>query len=404
MRVARSRLQGAPRSPLVLLLVVALLATACGGGDDGGDATTDGGPTASGAPASLAIIDPGVDVADAEAAETFRPGEDGESLIVDDQVRTSDAGFAEVNWTAGALARIGPGSLYRLETLALEADAPQVTARLDVGRAWNRVEGGAIDAYDVTTAVGTASVRGTAFDVNCTDRCTIAVVDGVVNMTTTLGIDVEVRAGEQVTVEPTGIPGEVVPLVVDDWITDNVARDTARNFDELDVAGIAQGRAEDTEGGEGRSDEGRARLDGTYDLAITIEDSSIAEQEGAQDTRVYTFTPDCETGPCGGDWDPGDGRTVAFTWTGSGYAAAYLDREAFLVQACTDAGLPSYIEDFVFTITPTQAAEVDGELMVTAFDHEWDTVLEPHPDAIEAGCVGPDTVTAHVVGNGTRRA
>lgn len=214
--------------------LLVLLVVACGDGVAPVDTVT------------LGIIEPGVDVADVPdegQVATFRTGEDGEGLVVGDVVRTDPVGFAEVVWSTGALARVDVDTVFAVTELATAADQPVVRTRLDVGRVWNRLGAGA--DYRLATDVGTAAVRGTAFDVACGLDCTFRVVEGVVTVATVADLVVEVRAGEQVTIGPDGVPGPVAPVELDAWVRDNLARDVAAGFTEVavdDLAADAPGR------------------------------------------------------------------------------------------------------------------------------------------------------------------
>ena len=226
-------------------LAVALVATACGGGDpvadDGVDAVVgdvaddqdDGSATA-----ELGILAAGVDVADEPddpAAAAFRTGEDGEGLAVRDLVRTDTSGFAEVRWFDGALARVDADTTYALVELDTTPGAATVVTDLDVGRIWNRLRADEVDAYEVTTDVGTAAVRGTAFWVQClTAGCTFAVLEGTVLVVAGDGAEVELTAGQQVTVDADGVPGDVEATDVEDpWVVRNDELDQGVGFEPL---------------------------------------------------------------------------------------------------------------------------------------------------------------------------
>lgn len=207
------------------VVLLALVATACGGGDGGG-----------GTDPVLGIISPGVDVADepasADGAE-FRTGEDGEALVVADVVRTDTAGFAEVTWADLAVTRVDTDSVFVVTEVATGADGPQVTARLDVGRVWNRLDADAVDGFEVETDVATAAVRGTAFTVDCQGQCTFAALEGTIVVTTIAGIVVELRPGEAVTVDTDGEVSPIQAAPQDAWVSENLQRDTEAGFAEV---------------------------------------------------------------------------------------------------------------------------------------------------------------------------
>lgn len=370
-------------------VVTSLLLAACGGTDGGettdgdevteaeqaadGDQSVDGGAASEG-PAALTIIEPGVDVADEPAdvdVAEFRTGEDGESLAVADLVRTDRAGFAEVRWTEGALARIDVDTLFEVTELDLSTGRPKVSTRLEVGRVWNRLAEDSAD-YEVATDVGTAAVRGTGFLVSCDENCTFGLVEGVLAVTTSLGIEVELRPGEQVDVDTDGRPAGIEPFDYDDaWVQENLRRDGEAGFPAVERV--------TPNGDGGRTQTARGRLDGTYQFSFTVQDSTQSELEGQQVDRTWVYFPDCAEGPCGGDWDPGDGNREPFEWTGSGYTTSWVDRPA---GACPD-GSPRWEEDFVLTITPTA---VDDAGLVSELDARWVSTLTPLPEAVESGC------------------
>ncbi len=402
---------------LATLVTTALLLGACGGGDPE--------PTsADGAALDLLEADHSADIADIEAGAgaqpgPFRPGIDGELLVIGEQVSTPSQNEAVVQWLTGVVTHVQPDTIYTLVNYSLDPGDVQIVTRLDVGRTWHKVQLGATDGFDVETSVGTAAVRGTAFGVNCSDNgCSFSVAEGVVEVTTTLGIVVEVRSGESVLVAPDGVAGGIEEFTtLDEQNAESVRRDldAGRDYDvEVNVEGdgpgsftpgqrTADGGIDSAAPDGGRDDTARGRLQGTYDLKIVVTESTVPEQIGGEQTRRYTFTPSCDAGPCGGDWDPGDGRPVPFTWTGQGYAAAFVDRDAFTEAACNDAGVRSWIEDFVFSVTPTAVKEVNGRLVVTEFTHTWDTILD-RPAEVEAnGCHPYPSQRATVTGTGTRR-
>ncbi len=391
-----------------IVAAAALALAACGGGDEEAGATLD-------------IVDPGIDVADfdpeAVGLQDFRPGEDGEVLALGERVRADAVGYGIVDWFDGARTFVYDGAVYELRTLDREAERPVVRTRLDVGRTFHSVREDTVQEFAVETAVGTAAVRGTRFTVGCDDACAFAVLDGAVDVTTSIGVEVELLAGESVVVRPDGVPEEVLPLQFVDGGTARALRIEQEAGVEftftIDFA--AGGRAGGEDGAEGGrygpppgsgrddGDPSTARLDGVYDLALTITESTEPAQVGTTQTRVYTFSPSCDAGPCGGDWDPGDGRPIRFTWTGRGYAAAFVGREALTEAACNEAGVPSWIEDFVFEVTPTDFERIDDRRVVTAFDFAWDTTLTRPAQVDATGCHAWPSQQATVEGSATRR-
>ena len=226
---------------VVVALVVAATLVACGGG---GDVVVDD---------ALARLSVAADIVDVRAGEqvAFRPGAVGEGLGGGDDVRTGQPGYAELAYRDGSLTRLDINAEFTVTDVAAEADAPTIRLELDVGRAWNRVADGA--DFEVSTDVGTAAVRGTAFDVDCRDPdnigCVVTVVEGQVSVTGDAGDQVDLVAVQRVTVAPDGSLGEVEDLTLaqlrgDPWLGGNLAVDTARGFPALadatgpDTAGV----------------------------------------------------------------------------------------------------------------------------------------------------------------------
>lgn len=362
-------------------VAASLLFSACGGsgGDDPTEAptaqATDETATTDAGPAALGIIEPGVDVADEPPDPTsaeFRTGEDGESLAVADLVRTDSAGFAEVRWTEGALARIDVDTVFEVTELDLTTGQPKVSTRLEVGRVWNRLEEGSAE-YEVATDVGTAAVRGTGFLISCAESCSFGLAEGVLAVTTALGIELELRPGEQVSVDTDGRPGTIEPFDYDDpWVQENLRLDGEAGFPAIE---------EVPSGDDGRTQTARGRLDGTYQFTFTVQQSTQSDLEGQQVDRTWVYFPACESGPCGGEWDPGDGNREPYSWTGRGYTTSWVDRPA---GSCPD-GSPRWAEDFVLTISPTEVGDDEAGL-VTQLEARWVSTLTPLPEAVASGC------------------
>lgn len=378
---------------------VALLAVACGGGDGtepgGNDEPGQESPPADGDDAALAalgIIEPGVDVADEPGGlegAPFRPGEDGESLVVRDFVRTDADGYAEVRWTEGALARIDVDTVFEVTELDLATGQPVISTRLEVGRVWSRLDSGAAD-YEIATDVGTAAVRGTGFLVSCIQACVFGLAEGVLEVVTSLGIELELRPGEQVEVNQDGQPGEIEPFDSDDpWVQDNLGRD--------EDVGFAPVTAPEDDPDDDRDDTARGRMDGPYDFTFTVQESTAEQTVGQEVPRRWVWFPECDSGPCGGEWDPGDGNREPFRWTGQGYTASWVDRPA---GQCPD-GTNRWLEDFVLVITPTA---VDDTGLVSALDATWTSTLTPTAEAVASGCDGGDEVDQVLTGSATPAA
>lgn len=153
---------------------------------------------------------------------------------VGDVVETDSTGQAQLDYADGSLTRLGPDSKLTINELGA-AEAQRTAVTVDVGQSWHRVTELVADGarYEVTTAVGVAAVKGTAFDVNCTSAsaCTITVIEGVVEFTTTDGTGFEINAYQRLVVpNPNG--GDPVVTIApadaieaDGWLSDNISAD-----------------------------------------------------------------------------------------------------------------------------------------------------------------------------------
>lgn len=378
------------RGGVLAIAAFALLASACGGADDGGlgdlISGDDDTPAAGGDAALLGVLEPGVDVRESVAAE-YLPGVDGDDLFLGEAVRTDATGFAQIGYPDGSLTRLDVDTEF--EIVALSSDAGQeVSSRLDAGRAWNRVKDVSGGSFEVDTSVGVAAVRGTAFDVDCRMTCTYSVFEGIVLVTTSLGIEVELQAGETVTVDEDGIPGDIQPADYDDpWVAQNIDRD-----EQDDPAFVRPIEPEDS----GRDEAAQSRLEGEYEIQGTITSSSTADEVGDPVQRTYVFTPDCSTGPCGGSADI-EGFTTPYTWNGRGYTMAYAGRPYSYGNCPTES---DYVETWVATITPVEIQETEDGPYITTFEIVWETEFVTSDEALAAGCEQP-TYTAEVEGAGT---
>lgn len=187
----------ASRRAGVAALLLSTLLAGCGGGRPGPDAVIEGEVLA-----ALDVIDTRTDWRDV-GAEDYVEAVDGQGLVAGDGVRTDDTGFAEVAYADGSLTRLEPSTEFAVVSLAGDATLPEIRVELDTGRVWNRVNTvtGTRGKFEVETSVGVAAVRGTAFGVECNpaDVCTFTVTDGFVVVTTPDGRQIEIRAGETVT-------------------------------------------------------------------------------------------------------------------------------------------------------------------------------------------------------------
>jgi hypothetical protein len=215
-----------PGLTVAITAALTLLAAGCSSGGGSSDAG-DGGL------AELQVLSTDVQVRTPDT--TFESAESGRELGQGDEVRTDATGFAEVVFFDGSWQRIESGATLTLTELVDIEGSQVVRTGLDQGRAWQRVESltNEEDAFAVDTPVAVASVRGTAFSIECEGtpiECTFSVVEGVVALELSAGTTVEVRAGQRLVVErdlAAGPPEDVGvdQLRSDDWIAQNLERD-----------------------------------------------------------------------------------------------------------------------------------------------------------------------------------
>jgi hypothetical protein len=206
-------------------VALTLIAAACSGSDaSSGD---------DGALAELQVLSTDVQVRTADAS--FESAQSGRELGQGDEIRTDATGFAEVVFFDGSWQRIENGATLTLTELVDIEGSQVVRTGLDQGRAWQRVESltNEEDAFAVDTPVAVASVRGTAFSIECSGdpmACTFSVVEGLVALELSAGTTVELSPGQRLVVqrdqaiEPPQDVG-VDQLRADPWIAQNLELD-----------------------------------------------------------------------------------------------------------------------------------------------------------------------------------
>lgn len=315
-------------------------------------ALSSGATTALAAPVAVgdaSAIAPGVEVRAAGAA--YAPlAAAAMPVAVGDAVRTDATGFAEVAYLDGSRTRLDVNTEF--EVLELVDDAGVATTRTEmaVGRTWHRVEsvGSAGGGFVVETSQATATVRGTAFAIECpTDiECTYVVAEGVIELSLADGTVVELMAPSAVAVVD-GVAGPIMPVPFDGvfgdpWLADNGSRDAAAGFADAATTYQAHGPA-------------YGSLAGTFTGTMTITDFTCVEEcatfdntpgttfddvEHSWETRCeetgtcvttggsgvplvlegtayHWVVPDIEPGPCGWDADE-DGDIEEITGTTAG--------------------------------------------------------------------------------------
>ena len=184
-------------------------------------------PSTAGAPARLEVVESNVQLRPA-SAPAFATVDASTDVAGGSRIRTDDTGSAEIDYSDGSLTRIGPNSQYKVEALQIDGERRQIVGRLEVGRTFHQVSklSGSDSRFEVHTANAVAAVRGTAFTVNCKVRlvCEFGVTEGVVNVRGSDGSQVDLLAGQSVTVTANGTVGAVDLLSQSDpWLAENRA-------------------------------------------------------------------------------------------------------------------------------------------------------------------------------------
>ena len=258
-------------------MALGLLASACGGGGGAG-----AGGDSEEALAELNVLSTDVQVS--TEGTGFESAESGRPLGQGDEIRTDATGFAEVVFFDGSWQRVERGATLTLTELVDIEGGRVVRTGIDQGRAWQRVEAltNEEDAFAVDTPVAVASVRGTAFAIDCSGEpvsCAFAVVDGVVSVQLSDGAEVPIEAGQQLVVHrdlPVEAPQDVglEQLRAVDWIAENL---------ELDATNPP------TPPGEGAEDEdGESSSGATGDFAAQA--NAICESAGEQNAAIAEGT------------------------------------------------------------------------------------------------------------------
>ncbi|HEV8671945.1 MAG TPA: FecR family protein [Candidatus Limnocylindria bacterium] len=158
-------------SVLVFLVVVAF---GVGGGFGG---------RALGASSTVTIISGDIQVRHG-ASGSFVTATDGEVLIAGDAVRTGDGSRAVLTYFEGSTVSVEPNSELVVETASALADGSTVVVmQQNFGRTWHVVTKLIMgnSKYEVKTPASTASVRGTAFQVDSdADRTVVTTTEGTV--------------------------------------------------------------------------------------------------------------------------------------------------------------------------------------------------------------------------------
>jgi ferric-dicitrate binding protein FerR (iron transport regulator) len=143
---------------------------------------TLGGP-ALGATTMVTIISGDIQVRHG-ATGSFVSATDGEVLAAGDTIRTTDAARAVLTYFEGSTVTIEPNSELTIETASSNPDGSTVVVmQQNVGRTWHVVTKliTGNSKYEVKTPASTASVRGTAFQVDSDgERTVVTTTEGTV--------------------------------------------------------------------------------------------------------------------------------------------------------------------------------------------------------------------------------
>jgi hypothetical protein len=157
-----------------VLGVLLFMAFAVGGGFGG---------RALGAATTITIISGDIHVRHG-ASGSFLLATDGQVLAAGDTVRTGEASRAVLTYFEGSTVSVEPNTELTIESASSSSDGSTIVVmRQSVGRTWHVVSkllsGGS--KYEVKTPASTASVRGTAFQVDCdSERTVITTSEGAV--------------------------------------------------------------------------------------------------------------------------------------------------------------------------------------------------------------------------------
>lgn len=348
-------------------------------------AATAADPGAPAAPATVTPIDAGVEVkkGDSEFVAITATTE----VEAGDVVRTDGTGFAEINYPDGSITRLDVDTEFRVVSITDDAGVATTRAELDGGRVWNRVQDlGTEGEFSIDTAVGVATVRGTAWVADCRadEQCDFTVFEGEVGVRPTSGPTVGLTAPFTMstdgsdTTTPTPVPFD--EAFADLWLMENAARDAEAGYDSAEEMYEAFGPM-------------FASFDGQYDGSGAIgpveecaPPADCSSAVGSSYTFDYVFSVAC------------DGfmqcvRSVDMTFTRRGVTSEERATVVFLGygygwtldlggNGCSAAN-PGAV---AFTLTPLAAVKTGGKWVIT----------EVRLDAVPApgkNCAAPPTTT-----------
>jgi hypothetical protein len=216
-----------PRRLAILLLLTAF-ASACVG--PLGSATPTSSPelvdqaTATPSPrtAQLSELDQQVDARDADNAE-WQAAQEGQQISAGGGARTGEASRVRIDVSDGSIIRIAANTVFQLLELSPQADDPLTRLKLDAGKIFTLLNGGALD---VETPTGIATVRGSLMSVDQTlgtGRLVITCLEGACRLSDPSGANaVDLTAGQQSDIPAPGLPPQPARpmdrVQIDDWL------------------------------------------------------------------------------------------------------------------------------------------------------------------------------------------
>ncbi|MET0908545.1 MAG: FecR family protein, partial [Ilumatobacteraceae bacterium] len=220
-----------------------------------------------------------------------------EPVAVGDGVRTDVTGFAEIAYLDGSRTRLDIDTEFEVVELTDDAGVSTTRTSMGVGRTWHRVESLGEGEFTVETSQATATVRGTAFVLDCVSagNCSYVVFEGVIEVALGNGSVIEVIGPAKVEVVG-GVAGPVIPvtlaeLLADPWLVANVKRDIGAGFGDL-VTTLGTDEAEPT------TTELATTSTTTADTSTTTTEPSTTEESTSTttaDTSATTTTESSET-------------------------------------------------------------------------------------------------------------
>ena len=138
-----------------IIFILFLLLTACGAQPNPASAQS----AILNKPTGKVSVQPKADV-------DFISATDGYVLNAGGQIQTGDDGRVRLDFSTGTILRVGPSSLFKLESNTPDGNSLVTTIRLELGQAWIILNGGQLN---VDTSSGQATVRGSYMSVEFKD-------------------------------------------------------------------------------------------------------------------------------------------------------------------------------------------------------------------------------------------